>query len=155
MTSCTPRCYHSKQRSKTCLSGTKSLGRHAEQGISGLVVEYIVAIDVTRARFPADASKTFLGSPAGSQNELRPLRFASHSGRTHTLRTEKHILGSPTGSQNELRPLRFASHSGKAHTLRAKKHIFGSPVGLQNELRPLRFSSHPEKNTRCANKKHI
>ena len=24
-------------------------------GISGLVVEYIVAIDVTRARFPADA----------------------------------------------------------------------------------------------------
>ena len=26
-----------------------------EQGISGLVVEYIVAIDVTRVRFPADA----------------------------------------------------------------------------------------------------
>ena len=25
-------------------------------GISGLVVEYIVAIDVTRVRFPADAS---------------------------------------------------------------------------------------------------
>ena len=25
------------------------------QGISGLVVEYIVAIDVTRVRFPADA----------------------------------------------------------------------------------------------------
>lgn len=28
---------------------------HACQGISGLVVEYIVAIDVTRVRFPADA----------------------------------------------------------------------------------------------------
>ena len=27
--------------------------------ISGLVVEYIVAIDVTRARFPADASCSF------------------------------------------------------------------------------------------------
>ena len=27
-------------------------------GISGLVVEYIVAIDVTRVRFPADASFT-------------------------------------------------------------------------------------------------
>ena len=31
----------------------------AEQGISGLVVEYIVAIDVTRARFPADACFAF------------------------------------------------------------------------------------------------
>jgi hypothetical protein len=29
------------------------------QGISGLVVEYIVAIDVTRVRFPADASCVF------------------------------------------------------------------------------------------------
>ena len=27
--------------------------------ISGLVVEYIVAIDVTRARFPADASASW------------------------------------------------------------------------------------------------
>ena len=26
-----------------------------DMGISGLVVEYIVAIDVTRVRFPADA----------------------------------------------------------------------------------------------------
>ena len=31
----------------------------AEQGISGLVVEYIAAIDVTRARFPADACFAF------------------------------------------------------------------------------------------------
>ena len=39
-----------------CLAAQKDeLYRHAEQGISGLVVEYIVAIDVTRARFPADA----------------------------------------------------------------------------------------------------
>ena len=28
---------------------------HIKQGISGLVGEYIVAIDVTRVRFPADA----------------------------------------------------------------------------------------------------
>ena len=28
---------------------------HYHAGISGLVVEYIVAIDVTRVRFPADA----------------------------------------------------------------------------------------------------
>ena len=28
----------------------------SKQGISGLVVEYIVAIDVTRVRFPADAT---------------------------------------------------------------------------------------------------
>ena len=32
--------------------GTSRLLRHS---ISGLVVEYIVAIDVTRVRFPADA----------------------------------------------------------------------------------------------------
>ena len=31
------------------------------QSISGLVVEYIVAIDVTRARFPADAYSVFAG----------------------------------------------------------------------------------------------
>ena len=33
-----------------------SLALPIEQGISGLVVEYIVAIDVTRVRFPADAN---------------------------------------------------------------------------------------------------
>ena len=32
--------------------------RHWCAGISGLVVEYIVAIDVTRVRFPADACIT-------------------------------------------------------------------------------------------------
>ena len=32
------------------------------QGISGLVVEYIVAIDVTRVRFPADAKVLHHGS---------------------------------------------------------------------------------------------
>ena len=31
--------------------------------ISGLVVEYIVAIDVTRVRFPADALLRFFSSP--------------------------------------------------------------------------------------------
>ena len=38
--------------------------RHVQtyiQGISGLVAEYIVAIDVTRVRFPADASLLCLG----------------------------------------------------------------------------------------------
>ena len=35
------------------------LNQTVEQGISGLVVEYIVAIDVTRARFPADACFAF------------------------------------------------------------------------------------------------
>ena len=33
---------------------TSTLGKHFPQSISGLVVEYIVAIDVTRVRFPAD-----------------------------------------------------------------------------------------------------
>ena len=33
-------------------------------GISGLVVEYIVAIDVTRVRFPADALSIFVRFPA-------------------------------------------------------------------------------------------
>ena len=35
---------------------------HAINSISGLVVEYIVAIDVTRVRFPADASCCFCSS---------------------------------------------------------------------------------------------
>ena len=34
---------------------SESLGFQQHISISGLVVEYIVAIDVTRARFPADA----------------------------------------------------------------------------------------------------
>ena len=33
------------------------------QSISGLVVEYIVAIDVTRARFPADAGTSWTWWP--------------------------------------------------------------------------------------------
>ena len=35
--------------------GQDPLDRPGWQGISGLVAEYIVAIDVARARFPADA----------------------------------------------------------------------------------------------------
>ena len=41
-------------------------------GISGLVVEYIVAIDVTRVRFPADASTfglTYFSKPSGEISE--------------------------------------------------------------------------------------
>ena len=41
-----------------CLSAGRArwLGKGIVASISGLVVEYIVAIDVTRVRFPADAS---------------------------------------------------------------------------------------------------
>ena len=39
---------------------TRGSGLHTNYSISGLVVEYIVAIDVTRVRFPADAFYTFL-----------------------------------------------------------------------------------------------
>ena len=35
--------------------GKVTIAKREIVGISGLVVEYIVAIDVTRARFPADA----------------------------------------------------------------------------------------------------
>ena len=37
----------------------RAKGPPDEHSISGLVVEYIVAIDVTRVRFPADASISF------------------------------------------------------------------------------------------------
>ena len=40
------------------------LAKHPSNSISGLVVEYIVAIDVTRVRFPADA--LLAGSRRGS-----------------------------------------------------------------------------------------
>ena len=35
--------------------GGMNSARFTSNGISGLVVEYMVAIDVTRVRFPADA----------------------------------------------------------------------------------------------------
>ena len=35
--------------------GLGHMSAAVDMGISGLVVEYIVAIDVTRVRFPADA----------------------------------------------------------------------------------------------------
>ena len=35
------------------------------RGVSGLVVEYIVAIDVTRVRFPADAHCSHVSVRAG------------------------------------------------------------------------------------------
>ena len=43
--------------SRKCKSRASELERacHLCSSISGLVVEYIVAIDVTRVRFPADA----------------------------------------------------------------------------------------------------
>ena len=42
---------------------TRGIGLHTYYSISGLVVEYIVAIDVTQVRFPADA---FFAPPASS-----------------------------------------------------------------------------------------
>ena len=41
--------------------GLNGLALTSKHRISGLVVEYIVAIDVTRARFPADAYSVFAG----------------------------------------------------------------------------------------------
>ena len=41
-------------------------------GISGLVVEYIVAIDVTRVRFPADASISGAGPLAPAPSHAKP-----------------------------------------------------------------------------------
>ena len=42
--------------------------------ISGLVAEYIVAIDVTRVRFPADATYLGLYTPTGDvESQPRPL----------------------------------------------------------------------------------
>ena len=41
---------------RPCMRGSNGLRNSAKyRRISGLVVEYIVAIDVTRVRFPADA----------------------------------------------------------------------------------------------------
>ena len=43
-------------RTKTCFTLASEALHPQLQSISGLVAEYIVAIDVTRVRFPADAS---------------------------------------------------------------------------------------------------
>ena len=45
----------------------------AANGISGLVVEYIVAIDVTRVRFPADALGLFYVALTGIFMPANPL----------------------------------------------------------------------------------
>ena len=51
-----------------------------DSGISGLVVEYIVAIDVTRVRFPADAFTSSL-----SDTESSDVRWGNI---THVIGTE-------------------------------------------------------------------
>ena len=48
--------------SESSFAGGGKLDQLLEQGISGLVVEYIVAIDVTRVRFPADAYAQAFGN---------------------------------------------------------------------------------------------
>ena len=56
--------------------------------ISGLVVEYIVAIDVTRVRFPADAFELFSGGrqskAKGWEKTQEPARQLICSSRLHT-----------------------------------------------------------------------
>jgi hypothetical protein len=53
--------------------------------ISGLVVEYIVAIDVTRVRFPADAlfclSSGRYAAPSGALMLMVGIRGSSSNGR--------------------------------------------------------------------------
>ena len=46
-------------------------GNHSNRSISGLVVEYIVAIDVTRVRFPADALLSFVQGAADMHSRLQ------------------------------------------------------------------------------------
>ena len=55
------------------------------QSISGLVVEYIVAIDVTRVRFPADAYMPLLS--------ILPLHDAQDEASTPLLCTLRSSLG--------------------------------------------------------------
>ena len=51
------------RKSKRKDAAGRALGSDFNMSISGLVVEYIVAIDVTRVRFPADAMRC---SPMGA-----------------------------------------------------------------------------------------
>ena len=52
---CTEQLCNVRISSKINGDSTYTVGELTTTGISGLVVEYIVAIDVTRVRFPADA----------------------------------------------------------------------------------------------------
>ena len=47
------------RKNKRTDAAGNALGANFNMSISGLVVEYIVAIDVTRVRFPADAMLCF------------------------------------------------------------------------------------------------
>lgn len=49
------------------------LGKSSMASISGLVVEYIVAIDVTRVRFPADAFSKPIAAQLGAASRFRPV----------------------------------------------------------------------------------
>ena len=73
---------------KLCtLCGTVSVS------ISGLVVEYIVAINVTRVRFPADALEALHGAaPLLAGCAWRDLRNAHHAPR----------IGGRLGAHNQL-----------------------------------------------------
>ena len=69
--------FYSLGRSSLFFHGDIALMRH-HHSISGLVVEYIVAIDVTRVRFPADAKMSEAGKGGkaqGMQSQKRPERL--------------------------------------------------------------------------------
>ena len=73
--------------------------------ISGLVVEYIVAIDVTQVRFPADASLCYHRAPALKrrttmlQPSFRVRRVFAESGkaRQHTNENDSEGIRTPAG----------------------------------------------------------
>ena len=90
------------------------LQRPACNGISGLVVEYIVAIDVTRVRFPADAS---LARPTALEFDQR-----------RQTKVKKQLFESPTTSKiastNTSRALPTHSQALPTHFPRASRTLF-------------------------------
>ena len=86
--------------------------------ISGLVAEYIVAIDVTRVRFPADASFTCriaCGIAAGDEMAQQSYPQAStlrlhrqRAGQTPCITSGRHLVVPPQASNGPSRPDRLA-----------------------------------------------
>ena len=113
----------SQQKKAVFLTGSQRLDRTTEQGISGLVVEYIVAIDVTRARFPADAYEQFCVNSTGLEVLQDPRMSCA-------LR----VRNSFWATYARVRCVRALTRTRVCASTRAK-HSFGSPAGSQNELR--------------------
>ena len=106
-----------------------------DNGISGLVVEYIVAIDVTRVRFPADAPFCY-NSPA-------PLKRRSTILQTSFL-IRRDFAGRRAGMQTKttargFEPLRAEPNGFRVHLLNrsdtlsvAGKHCHGQRCGIED-----------------------